>query len=468
MKLTTVAVATASTLVLSGCNMAPDVEQIQQPVPARYAVQSEQGNVTDLQWQQFFSDEKLQQLITQTLENNKDIKLAALNVQQVRALYQIEDSALYPAIDFNASGTRQRLPADMSSTGNAQISESYSATVGLTSYELDLWGKIRNQSEQALQQLYASEQSRNSVQISLISELVTAWLNYAADKKLLTLANETLSSQQASLELTNKMYALGAASKLTLAQIESTVATAKVDIANYQRLLQRDKNALDLLVGKTVNAELLPDKNIDEVLNLPSVPVGMPSELLTQRPDIRAAEHNLIAANANIGVARAAFFPSISLTANAGTASSELANLFDSGSGSWRFMPAINLPIFNMGRTQANLEVAETQQQVALTSYEQTIQQAFKEVSDALADRQGYQQQLAALEDLYNSNKVSFDLSEARFQKGADSYLQVLDSQRSWYSAGQQLIVGKHAYLASQISLYKAVGGGWQPSSPAD
>lgn len=339
----------------------------------------------------------------------------------------------------------------------------------MTAYELDLWGKIRNQSDQALQTLYASEQAQTSVKISLISELVNAWLNYAADKEQLALAMETLKSQQQSLTLTEKTYALGAASKLTLAQIQSTVATAKVDIANYQRLLKRDKNALDLLVGQSVTTQLLPVESLDEVLNFPTVPVGLPSELLEQRPDIKAAEFKLLAANANIGVAKAAFFPSISLTANAGSASSELDNLFSGGTGTWSFIPSINLPIFNMGRNQANLDVAQTQQQIALTTYEQTIQQAFKEVSDALVDRQGYMEQLKALEELYSSNQTSFKLSEARFDKGADSYLQVLDAQRNWVSAGQQLIRGKQAYIASQINLYKAVGGGWQrPAQPSE
>ncbi|MCH2089382.1 MAG: efflux transporter outer membrane subunit [Pseudoalteromonas sp.] len=460
MKAKLISVSVAA-LMLSACNMAPDMEKRELPVAPNYDIQGTAGDINALNWQSFFSNAQLQQLIALTLENNKDIKNAALNVQQVRAMYQIEDSALYPSIDLNASGTRQRLPADLSGTGQATISENYSATVGLTAYEIDLWGKVRNQSEQALQNLYSAEYSLTSVRISLISELVNAWLNYATDKELLALANETLKSQQESLELTRKTFALGAASQLTLSQLESTVATAKVDIANYQRLLKRDKNALDFLVGKTVTADLLPSESIDDVLSLPDVPVGLPSELLTQRPDIKAAEHDLLAANANIGVAKAAFYPSISLTANAGTASADLSNLFDSGSGTWSFVPTVNLPIFNMGRNQANLDVAKAQQEMATTSYEQTIQQAFKEVSDALADREGYMHQLDALNDLYQSNELSFTLSDARFQKGADSYLQVLDAQRNWYSAGQQLILGKQAYLASQINLYKALGGGW-------
>ncbi|MEC8351379.1 MAG: efflux transporter outer membrane subunit, partial [Pseudomonadota bacterium] len=336
MKAKLISVSVAA-LMLSACNMAPDMEQRELPVAQNYDIQGTAGDINALNWQSFFSNAQLQQLIALTLENNKDIKTAALNVQQVRAMYQIEDSALYPSIDLNASGTRQRLPADLSGTGQATISENYTATVGLTAYEIDLWGKVRNQSEQALQNLYSAEYSLTSVRISLISELVNAWLNYATDKELLALANETLKSQQESLELTRKTFALGAASQLTLSQLESTVATAKVDIANYQRLLKRDKNALDFLVGKTVTADLLPSESIDDVLNLPDVPVGLPSELLTQRPDIKAAEHDLLAANANIGVAKAAFYPSISLTANAGTASADLSNLFDSGSGTWSF-----------------------------------------------------------------------------------------------------------------------------------
>lgn len=467
MKLKTLSLSALAVVVLSACQLAPEQQAIELPVPDAYA-SAAQGSGTaaaELHWQQFFNNPKLQQLIKLSLANNKDLQIAALNVQRVRALYQIEDSALYPSLDLNASGTRQRLPADLTGTGNAQINQQYSATVGITSYELDFWGKVRNQSEQALQQLYSTEQAQLSSQISLVSELANAWLTYAADQQLLELATHTLHSQQKTLELTEQSYHLGAASALTLQQVKSTVATAKVDIARYQRLVARDKNALDLLTGTQVSADLLPDQPLSKLLQLPELPAGLPSDLLQQRPDLKAAEHDLLAANANIGIAKAAFFPSISLTANAGSASAELDNLFKGGSGSWSFIPSINLPIFNMGRTQANLEVAEAQQQVALVTYQQKIQQAFREVSDGLADREGYAAQLQAQQDLANSNQQSFLLSEARFKQGADSYLQVLDAQRSWYSAQQQLISGQQALLASQISLYKVLGGGWQQSN---
>lgn len=448
-------------VVLSGCQLAPEQKELGLPVPDTYVSDTGQAAAQQLHWQQFFNDEKLQTLISLSLEHNKDMQIAVLNVQRVRGLYQIEDSGLYPSLDFNGGATRQRLPADLTSTGEAGISSQYSATVGITSYELDIWGKVRNQSEQALQNLYNTELTQYSTQISLIAELANAWLNYATDLQLLELAKETLSSQQESLSLTQKSFDLGATSAITLEQLKSTVATAKVDIATYKRLLKRDKSALDLLVGRPVSSDLLPTNSLTNLLDLPEVPVGLPSDLLTQRPDIKAAEHALLAANANIGIARAAFYPSISLTATAGSTSSDLSGLFDSGSGTWSFVPSINLPIFTMGRNQANLDVAKADQEIAVATYQQKIQNAFRETADALADREGYKEQLDALDMLISSRQLTYDLSKMRYEKGADSYLQVLDAQRTWYSAQQQLITGQQAYLASQINLYKALGGGW-------
>ncbi|MEI8703789.1 efflux transporter outer membrane subunit [Pseudoalteromonas sp. B62] len=465
MSIKTFSLSAIALLVLSGCQLAPEQKDLVLPVSDAYASGTAQSAAQQLNWQQFFNDEKLQTLISQSLEHNKDMQIAVLNVQRVRGLYQIEDSALYPSLDLNASGTRQRLPADLAGTGDATISSQYSATVGITSYELDIWGKVRNQSAQALQNLYSTELSQYSTQVSLISELANAWLNYATDLQLLELAKETLTSQQESLSLTQKSFDLGATSSITLEQLRSTVATAKVDIATYKRLLKRDKSALDLLVGKSVSADLLPDKDLTNLISMPEVPVGLPSDLLSQRPDIKAAEHLMLAANANIGIARAAFYPSISLTANAGSASSDLSGLFDSGSGTWSFVPTISLPIFNMGRNQANLDVAKADQEIAVATYQQKIQNAFREVADALADREGYQEQLSALDMLISSRQITFDLSKMRYEKGADSYLQVLDAQRTWYGAQQQLIAGQQAYLASQINLYKALGGGWNVTS---
>ena len=242
-------------VVLSGCQLAPEQKELALPVPDTYVSDTEKAAAQQLHWQQFFNDEKLQTLISLSLEHNKDMQIAVLNVQRVRGLYQIEDSGLYPSLDFNGGATRQRLPADLTSTGEAGISSQYSATVGITSYELDIWGKVRNQSEQALQNLYNTELTQYSTQISLIAELANAWLNYATDLQLLELAKETLSSQQESLSLTQKSFDLGATSAITLEQLKSTVATAKVDIATYKRLLKRDKSALDLLVGRPVSSD---------------------------------------------------------------------------------------------------------------------------------------------------------------------------------------------------------------------
>jgi outer membrane protein, multidrug efflux system len=452
MKLNPSTLGCLAVLFVTSCQMAPQQQSIDLPIPDAYPVQT--GNIAenkavDLPWRQFFADSKLQQVIELSLNNNKNLQIAALNVQRVRALYQIEDSGLYPSLSFTASSSQ------------------YSATVGITSYELDFWGKVRNQSEQALQQLFSSEEAQRSSHISLIAEVANAWLSYAADKQLLELANNTLLSQQESLSLTEQSFNLGGASGLTLQQLKSTVASAKIDVARYQRILQRDKNALDLLVGSSVSTELLPDQPINLLLSLPELPSGLPSDLLQQRPDIKAAEHELLAANANIGIAKAAFFPNISLTTNVGFASAELGDLFSGGQGTWNFMPSINLPIFNMGRTQANLEVAESNQKIALATYQLTIQQAFKEVSDSLADKQGYALQLQAQQELTQSNQQSFYLSQQRYKQGVDSYLQVLDAQRNLYAAQQQLISAQQALLTSQISLYKTLGGGWQNSSSA-
>lgn len=456
-------------VLLTGCSLAPELPQTPAAVPTEYAqkpADTAAPQADSLAWQAFFQDPRLQQLLTQALAQNHDLKLAVLNVDRVRALYQISDSNRYPALDLSASQSRQRLPADLSQSGSAAIQQQASVTVG-SSWELDLFGKVRNQSEQALQQLFAGEAAQQAAKVSLLAEVAGSWYSYASNLQLLTLAEHSAASYQQSLQLTERKVALGAASELTLSQQQSLLANSQADAARYQRLLQRDLNALQLLVAKP-GADLsawLPtaqESLHQSSLQLPELAAGSPALLLTQRPDIAQAEHQLKAANANIGVARAAFFPSISLTASAGTASDELSGLFNGGSGSWSFVPNISLPIFNMGRTQANLQLAETDRTIALENYQHSIQQAFREVSDQLADKAGYQAQLKALQDLERSNFRSKQLSQARFDAGADSYLQLLDAERSWYSARQQLTTARLNYLQAQLGLYKALGGGWQ------
>lgn len=469
-RLKTLSVLTA--MALTGCSLAPDLPQTPAAVPTEYAqkpADTAAPQVADLSWQAFFLEPRLQQLLTQALAQNHDLKLAVLNVERVRALYQISDSNRYPALDLSASQSRQRLPADLNQSGSASIQQQASVTVG-SSWELDLFGKVRNQSEQVLQQLFAGEAAQQAAQVSLLAEVAGSWYSYANNLQLLTLAQHSAASYQQSLQLTARKVALGAASELTLSQQQSLLASSQADVARYQRLLQRDLNALQLLLAKP-GADLsawLPtaqESLQQSSLQLPELAPGSPSLLLTQRPDIQQAEHQLKAANANIGVARAAFFPSISLTASAGTASNELSGLFNGGS--WSFVPNISLPIFNMGRTQANLQLAETDRTIALETYQHSIQQAFREVSDQLADKAGYLAQLKALQDLERSSFHSKQLSQARYDAGADSYLQLLDAERSWYSARQQLATARLNYLQAQLGLYKALGGGWQNTTAA-
>lgn len=474
LRLKTLSILTA--MALTGCSLAPELPQSAAAVPAEYAntpAAAAAPQIALLSWQAFFQDPRLQQLLTQALQQNHDLKLAVLNVDRVRALYQISDSNRYPALDLSASQSRQRLPAELSQNGgqngSASIQQQASVTVG-SSWELDLFGKVRNQSEQALQQLFASEAAQQAAQISLLAEVAGSWYSYASNLQLFTLAEHSAASFRQSLQLTERKVALGAASELTLSQQQSLLASSQADVARYQRLLQRDLTALQLLLAKP-GADLsawLPtaQQSLPEFsLQLPELAPGSPALLLTQRPDIQQAEHQLKAANANIGVARAAFFPSISLTASAGTASNELSGLFNGGSGSWSFVPNISLPIFNMGRTQANLQLAETDRTIALETYQHSIQQAFREVSDHLTDKAGYQAQLNALQDLERSSFRSKQLSQARFDAGADSYLQLLDAERNWYSARQQLATAQLNYLQAQLGLYKALGGGWQVGS---
>lgn len=470
LRLKTLSILTA--MALTGCSLAPELPPVPTAVPTAYSqtpADAAAPQAANLSWQAFFQDPRLQQLLTQALKQNHDLKLAVLNVDRVRALYQISDSNRYPALDLSASQSRQRLPADLNQSGSASIQQQASVTVG-SSWELDLFGKVRNQSEQALQQLFASAAAQQAAQVSLLAEVAGSWYSYASNLQLLTLAEHSAASFRQSLQLTERKVALGAASELTLSQQQSLLASSQADVARYQRLLQRDLTALQLLVAKP-GADLsawLPtaQQSLQEPsLQLPELAPGSPALLLTQRPDIQQAEHQLKAANANIGVARAAFFPSISLTASSGTASNELSGLFNAGSGSWSFAPNISLPIFNMGRTQANLQLAETDRTIALETYQHSIQQAFREVSDQLTDKAGYQAQLKALQDLERSSFHSKQLSQARYDAGADSYLQLLDAERSWYSARQQLATAQLNYLQAQLGLYKALGGGWQVES---
>ncbi|MGY3895362.1 efflux transporter outer membrane subunit [Aeromonas enterica] len=456
-------VALSVTLLLGACSMAPDYQRPELPQGASWQSNQARGEAVVSSWQQQFLDPALQQLIATALENNRDLRIAALNVEAYEARYRIQRAAQLPTLAANGSGTRQQGSDDLSSTGPGVISSQYDTNIGITAYELDLFGRIQSLKDQALETYLGQIETQRSTQIALVASVANAYLTLLADQELLALSEATLSTEQESYGLTEHKYRLGAASEMELAQGRTALESARVSLAQYQRQVKQDRNGLALLLGSQIPALDGQPATLAEV-QLAAIPVGAPSSLLQQRPDILAAEHALKAANANIGAARAAFFPSISLTATAGTASSQLSGLFDGGTGTWSFIPQINLPIFDGGKRIADLDVAEVSTRQAVASYEKSIQTAFKEVADTLGTQADYQQQLQAQQALVEANQTYFKLAEFRYEQGVDSYLTRLDAQRSLFSAKQGLISTRLAQLTNQVALYKAVGGGWQAS----
>ncbi|WP_025810466.1 efflux transporter outer membrane subunit [Pseudomonas chlororaphis] len=452
--------------LLGGCiNLAPEYQRPEAPVAEQWLPGSQPGKgeaAADIHWQQFFTDSRLARLQTLALANNRDLRLASLNIEKAQAQYRIQRAALFPAIDAGVSGTHARAPASSSSSGVATTSHDYSAQLGLSSYELDVFGRLRNLKDEALEAYLSLAETRRSTQISLVAEVATAWLTLAADNELLRLAQETLRSQQATYELTQRSHALGGSSGLALAQAQTTVESARGDVAVYASQILQDRNALRLLVGSEIPDELLPGASLQSAALLVRVPDELPSSLLQRRPDVLAAEHTLKSANIDIGAARAAFFPSISLTANAGSASSALSGLFKAGSGAWTFAPSISLPLFDAGSNRATLDAAKVEREIQVQTYQQTVQSAFKEVADALAERSTLDERLDAQQALTDASRKSFELADALYRGGSQSYLEALDAQRSLYSAQQDLISLRLAEQSNRVTLYKVLGGGWQ------
>lgn len=457
-------------LYLGGCTtMAPKYSRPAAPVetawpsgpayPAQDAAKT-QKPLAELPWQEFFVDEKLRRLISLALENNRDLRVAVLNIERAQAQYQIQRSDLFPKVDASAGASFQRLPEDFSGTGKAENVNQYTVGLGVSSYELDVFGRVRSLKDQALEQYLATEQAQRSVQISLVSQVATSYLALAADRERLQVARETLDNQQGSYKLTKSRFEAGISTALDLNQARTIVDSARVDIARYTTLVAQDENALNLVVGAPVPAELLPQALSETLTAVKDLTPGLPSEVLLQRPDILQAEGQLKGANANIGAARAAFFPRITLVSNVGFGSEQLSGLFSGGAFAWSFAPRISLPIFEGGANRANLKVSEVDRDIAVALYEKTIQTAFREVADALAQRGTIDEQLAAQQSLTNATAESLKLSQARYDKGVDSYLTVLDSQRSLYGAQQNLIGVRLARLSNLVTLYKVLGGG--------
>ncbi|WP_313085734.1 AdeC/AdeK/OprM family multidrug efflux complex outer membrane factor [Pseudomonas sp.] len=461
---------------LGGCSLIPDYQRPDAPSPASWpegeayegASAATQGGSMDLGWQAFFRDPALRRLIGVALENNRDLRAAALNVEAYRALYRIQRADLLPAVSADGSGSRTRTPGDLNQTGDSVISSQYSATLGV-SWELDLFGRLGSLREQALQEFFATAAAQRSTQISLIASVANAWLTLQADQALLQVSRDTLKTYEQSLELTQRSFDVGVASALELSQARSAVDTARVGIERYSRQAAQDRNALVLLLGQGLPKELADAGELERD-QLAPLPVGLPSDLLYQRPDIIQAEYQLRAANANIGAARAAFFPRISLTGAAGTASSELSGLFGSGSSYWNFSPSISVPIFNAGQLRANLDYAQISRNIEVARYESAIQTAFREVSDGLAAQGTYSRQVQAQRDLLQASEDYYRLAERRYRAGVDSYLTLLDAQRQLFEVKQQFITDRLAQMTSEVELFKALGGGWdaQMQPPPD
>ena len=452
----------AVAMCVAGCSFAPTYERPEAPIEAAWPVSEATKNVKLLteglqQWGEFFRDERLKTLIAKGLSDNRSLRSAVLSVEQARAKYNVSRSNLLPSV----SAVAQRTARGAFDNESALLTNGYTANA-MASYELDLFGRVRNTNEMALQAYFQTQAAQRSAQMTIIAEIANTWLALGAAKDKLRLAEQTLESQTKTCELIQRSYDVGASSLMDLEQVKTTVANARISKAQAQQQVSQYRNALTVLVGGTYDPALETDSLPVDVTAPVSATSDVPSEVLLNRPDIAAAEASLRSANANIGVARAAFFPSISLTGSAGYASSHLTDLFKSSSSIWSFTPSVSLPIFQGGQNIQNLKAADAAKRGAVADYESAIQSAFKEVADALATEGTVQEQLQATESLAASTHKTYELAMERYKSGMDSFLQVLDSQRSDFSAQQSLVNMRLARVTSLVTLYKVMGGGSQ------
>jgi multidrug efflux system outer membrane protein len=453
--------------MLGACTLAPRYEQPAAPVPAAYEQQAEPAAPTipaaEIGWREFFPDSELQALIRRALDNNRDLRVATLNVEAARAQYRIRQADIVPAIDAQGAADNQRTPASLSNTGQSELTRTYSAGLGVTAFELDLFGRLRSLRRAALEDYFDLEETRTAAQLLLVSEVANAWLTLIADRELLELARETRDSQRKFYDLTKLRFDQGVSSEIDVHRSETAWREAEVDIAAQSRRVAQDRNALALLVGEPLAPEVGAGEHIlDAQTFSKELPTGLPAELLTRRPDVRAAEHALKAANADIGAARAAFFPSISLTGFYGNASDDLSALFQSGHTAWSFTPQVRLPIFAGGANKASLDLANVRKRIEVARYEQSIQIAFREVADALVARSTLTDQMRAQEALTRASENSYRLADVRYRGGVDSYLGALIAQRDLYSSQRVLIATRLAGASNLVRLYTALGGGWK------
>jgi len=450
-------------LTLTGCSFIPTYERPAAPVAAAFGpglASAATGDgaglaAADLEWQAFFTDARLKRLIALSLQNNRDLRVAVLAIEQTRAQLQVRRADELPTLNAGITGTRG--PAS-----SGAITSTYSAGLSVTAYELDFFGRVRALSQAAQAQLLGSEEARKTVQISLIASVANTYLSLLANDELLRVAREALATRQESLRLTQLKFDNDAASRLDLSQAQSLLEGAKVALAQSTRQRAQDENALVLLLGQPLPADLPEGLPLGSQTLLPEVPAGVPSELLTRRPDIRQAEQVLLANNANIGAARAAFFPRITLTGSAGVVSNDLDTLFSNGTTAWTFVPQLLLPIFDYGRNQANLESAKLARDIAVAQYEKAIQTGFREVADALAGRATLGEQLRAQNAQLAAEQSRMQLIDLRFKHGASNAFDVLDAQRSLFATQQAAVQVQVQQAQNLVTLYKVLGGGWK------
>jgi len=500
-KMKMLAALLAATTTLAGCNLAPTYVRPEGAVPATLpqggpypAASTDAPDVSAIGWRDFFTDPRLRSVIELGLANNRNLRVAAANVLQARAQYRVQRSDLVPSTSLSGTGTYTNnifgaagaasgggtgagtgtgtgtgtgggnsgggTGGGVTTGGGSTNIEAYSVTAGFSQFELDLFGRIRNLTRAAQEQVLASEEAQRSTRISLIAEIASAWLTMASDQEQLRLSQSTLGTFKQTLDLTTAQFRVGVGSELEVRQAETNYQSARNDIAALRTQIAQDQNALNLLVGTTVAADLLPGDLGTANYTLDSLPSNLSSAALLRRPDVLQAEHQLIAQNANIGAARAAFFPSISLTATLGTISTALSGLFAGGSFTYTGTPAVSLPLFDAGRRKGNLDYARASEQAAAATYEQTVQTAFREVADALAQRGTIGEQVAAQTARAQAARGAARLSDARFRAGVDSFLTTLDAQRTAYAAEQSLVTTRLTRASNLVTLYRTLGGG--------
>ena len=461
----------AFSLLLSACTLAPHYQQPEVNVPAGFRYDTAAGQnsnrAADTGWEDYFADPRLKSLITLALQNNPDLRMAALNAEAVRAQYAITRAASLPGINASGTGQRARVAQDLSATGRSYIAESYNVGLGIASYELDLFGKARSNNQAALQGYFSSAAARDSAHLALVSAVAKAYFNERYAEESMKLAQRVLQTREQTYRLNQIQHNAGVISAVNLREMEALIESAKADYAAALRAREQAHNALAVLINQPVPNNLPAGLPLNKQFRITQLPAGLSSDLLQNRPDIRAAEHNLRQANANIGAARAAFFPSISITSSIGTGSTEMNRLFDGINRTWVFSPTIKVPIFNWGSLRASLDVAKLRQQSAVAAYEKAVQSAFQDVSNALVARETLQQQYDARVQTQKAYNDRLRLINLRYRHGVSSSLEVLDAERSSYSADAAVLATQLSMLENLADLYKALGGGLKQHTEA-